>query len=108
MLLVGAITLGMRVPRQELLRDFDSDGKLDYLAYASLFAPLSAGFISEMLGLEQSFVARADGANEGLQAAAASDEGVDAAAAPTAQDPAIASGRSGDDHRDGGSEARPP
>ena len=64
MLLVGAIALGMLVPRQELLSDFDSDGKLDYSAYASGFSPLSGGFISEMLGLEGPPVAVADGSNE--------------------------------------------
>ena len=52
MLLVGAITIGMLVPQQELLSGFDADGELDYSAYASGFAPLSIGFISEMLGLE--------------------------------------------------------
>lgn len=71
MLLVGAITLGMRVPREELLDDFDSDGKLDYSAFATLLAPLSAGFIAEMLGLADPPAALADG-SKGQDAAAAS------------------------------------
>ena len=74
MLLLGAITLGMHVPRQELLRDFDSDGKLDYSPYATSFASLSVGFISQMLGLEPPVVL-ADRSDEGL------DDALDAAAA---------------------------
>jgi Tol biopolymer transport system component len=75
MLLVGAITLGMMVPRQELLSDFDSDGELDYSAHALGFAPLSGAFISEILGLEGPRGAVADASAEGR------DEGLDAAAA---------------------------
>jgi Tol biopolymer transport system component len=84
-LLVVAIMLGMLVPRQELLSDFDSDGELDYSAHASGFSPLSLGFISEMLGLDKPRVAAVDGSTEGLAAGAAGGTRTTAevAAAPT-------------------------
>lgn len=72
MLLVGAITLGMLVPPQELLSDFDSDGELDYSAYASAFTPLSLGFIADILGLEEPRMAAADGSSDDLGTAVAS------------------------------------
>lgn len=71
MLLVGAITLGMLVPRQELLSGFASDGELDYSAYTSAFTPLSLGFIADTLGLDPRMAA-VDGSNEDLGAAVAS------------------------------------
>lgn len=85
-LLVGAISLGMLVPQQEVLSGFDSNGELDYSAHASSFAPLSLGFIADILGLEESRVAGADGSNEELATAVASDgttTAYDLAAGPT-------------------------
>ena len=89
MLLVGAITLGMMVPRQEVLTGFDSDGELDYSAHASAFTPLSLGFVADILGLEELRVAAVDGSDgstENLDTAAPSDgtsTSVEAAPAPT-------------------------
>src|SRR5687768_11812081 len=64
----------MRVPGQELLHDFDADGTLDYSPYATSFASLSVGFISQMLGLDPPAVV-ADGPDKGL------DDAPDAAVA---------------------------
>jgi Tol biopolymer transport system component len=72
MLLVGAIAMGMRIPPQESLSGFDSDGILDYSAYVSNLTPLSVGFISEMLGLEDPPAAVADGSDGEVDEAAAS------------------------------------
>lgn len=73
MLLVGAITLGMLVPPQELLSDFDSDGKLDYSANASAFTPLSIGFIADILGLDPR-IATVDRSDEDLGTAVSAGE----------------------------------
>ena len=71
-LLVGAITLGMLVPRQELLSGFGSDGELDYSAYGSGFSPLSLAFVADILGLEDPRSADTTLSNGGPDAAVAS------------------------------------
>lgn len=72
MFLVGAITLGMIVPQQEVLSGFGLDGKLDYSDYDSGFSPLSFEFIADILGLEEPRVPVARGSNEGANATTAS------------------------------------
>ena len=74
LLLVGAITLAMLVPREELLSGFGSDGTLDYSAYGSEFSPLSLAFISDILGLENLQPADARSSSEGSEVAVASGE----------------------------------
>ncbi len=64
MLLVGAITLGMAVPRVEYLNGFGANGKLDYSAHASDFSPLSLAFIADILGLDSPPIAVAPGSED--------------------------------------------
>ena len=64
LLLVGAITLGMVVPRTEVLNGFGAASRLDYSAYASDFSPLSLAFITDILGLEEPLSADAPGPDQ--------------------------------------------
>ena len=53
LLLIGSISFALAVPGHEVLSGFGGEGRLDYSAYrSSLFAPLTRGFISRILGLD--------------------------------------------------------
>lgn len=53
MLLLGAVGLGLRMPDEERIRPLASPGRLDYSQIlGERFGPLSAAFISRILGLD--------------------------------------------------------
>ncbi|HWC14796.1 MAG TPA: hypothetical protein VG929_09395 [Actinomycetota bacterium] len=88
MLLVGAISLGMLVPQQELLRGFGSNAKLDYSSHASAFSPLSLEYIADILGLNGPRTARVGGSGNArgkaeIVAAGGTTTSPETAAAPT-------------------------
>lgn len=78
LLLLGAIALGMVVPRLELLSGFGAGGSLDYSTHASGFSPLSLAFIADILGLDSPSPTGTGGSATGSVASAAS--GVSSAA----------------------------